>query len=121
MNIDFLTLLILWLILSLIFWARPFFTHHWRGPLVWWVVLVRRLLGNSCGGLGRHSQSPALTADLVPVSTVVPHPSRPIVARGWGTRPKSHSSSSGAREWENRSNIYRPDRRLCDKAADRVQ
>ena len=83
--------------------------------------LVRRLLGNSCGGLGRHSQSPALTADLVPVSTVVPHPSRPIVARGWGTRPKSHSSSSGAREWENRSNIYRPDRRLCDKAADRVQ
>jgi hypothetical protein len=39
MNIDFTTLLKLWLILSIIFWARPFFTHHWRGPLVWWVVL----------------------------------------------------------------------------------
>jgi hypothetical protein len=39
MNIDFRTLLILWLILSVIFWAIPFLTHHWRGPMVWWVVL----------------------------------------------------------------------------------
>ena len=39
MNVDFRTLLFLWLILSIIFWAIPFFNHHWRGPLVWWVVL----------------------------------------------------------------------------------
>jgi hypothetical protein len=39
MNVSFPTLLILWLILSLIFWGVPFFTHLWRGSLVWWVVL----------------------------------------------------------------------------------
>jgi len=39
MNISFPNLLILWLTLSLIFWAKPFFTHHWHGALVWWVVL----------------------------------------------------------------------------------
>ena len=39
MNVDFRTLLFLWLILSLIFWVIPFFTHQWRGPLVWWVIL----------------------------------------------------------------------------------
>jgi hypothetical protein len=38
MNIGFTDLLILWVTLSLIFWAIAFFTHHWRGPLVWWWV-----------------------------------------------------------------------------------
>ncbi len=55
-------LLILWLLLSLIFWALPFF-HHLRGPLVSFVW--RRLMGNCCAGLGA-PQSPDVKADLVP-------------------------------------------------------
>jgi hypothetical protein len=62
MNVSFPTLLILWLTLSLIFWAIPFFTPPLARSSGVVGRPVRPLLGDSCGRLDRHSQTPALTA-----------------------------------------------------------
>ena len=40
MNIGFRALFVVWLLVSAAFLIRPIFTHHWRLPLIWWLVVT---------------------------------------------------------------------------------